>query len=200
MHGLINRSIQCFIRDNYGQSTWDTVARDAHLPALGFEAMLEYDDQVTHRMLDMVALHLDKSRPAVLEDVGTYLITHSNTRAIRRLLRFAGETFEEFLNSLDDLPDRVRLAVPDLQFPRLDTVEPGPNQVEVTLSEADPEFGFVLMGILRALADDYGALVFIDHKVDPEAGVILAINLLDAAFAEGNAFSLARTQIKEKAV
>lgn len=200
MHGLINRSIQCFIRDTYGEDLWQEIAQTAHLPVQGFEAMLEYDDDVTQRMLDAVSLRLKKSRDAVLEDVGTYLVTHTNTRPIRRLLRFGGETFVEFLHTLDDLPDRVRLAVPDLQFPRLDTAEPLPNQVEVRLSGAEPEFGFVLMGILRALADDYGALVFIDHSLDPQGGIIVSINLLDTAFAEGNAFSLGTSRVKENAI
>lgn len=32
MHGLINRSIQCFIRDAYGLSAWQDVVRHADRP------------------------------------------------------------------------------------------------------------------------------------------------------------------------
>lgn len=31
MHELINRSIQCFLRDTYGAATWGAVAREAQL-------------------------------------------------------------------------------------------------------------------------------------------------------------------------
>ena len=51
MHGLINRSFQCFLRDTYGVSLWATVAEAAGLPAEGFEAMMNYDDGLTYAYL-----------------------------------------------------------------------------------------------------------------------------------------------------
>ncbi|MEL6521088.1 MAG: heme NO-binding domain-containing protein [Pseudomonadota bacterium] len=191
MHGLINRSIQSFVSQTYGSSVWQEIAQDVDLPEHGFEAMLEYDDHITHRMLDAVALQLDKSRANVLEDVGTFLVSNPKTHAIRRLLRFGGETFVEFVSGLDDLPNRVGLAVPEMQFPQLETFEVRPGEVSVHLTGADPEFGFVLMGILRTMADDYGSLVFLEHESNDKNEAILTIKMLDTAFSEGNAFTLA---------
>ena len=37
MHGLINRSIQCFLRDTYGAAFWSAVARALTLPKLEAE-------------------------------------------------------------------------------------------------------------------------------------------------------------------
>ena len=47
MHGLMNRSIQCFLRDTYGAGCWRSVAQDIGIGADGFEAMLLYDDALT---------------------------------------------------------------------------------------------------------------------------------------------------------
>ena len=45
--------------------------------------------------------------------------------------------------------------------------------------------------MLRAMADDYGALVLLDYA-EPQDGLeTVAIRLLDAAHAEGRRFSLA---------
>ena len=38
MLGLINRSIQCFVRDTYGQDVWAEVAKRAGSATIDFEA------------------------------------------------------------------------------------------------------------------------------------------------------------------
>ena len=40
MHGLVNRAIQCFIRDTYGFPAWEEIARAA-VAELGAEAQIE---------------------------------------------------------------------------------------------------------------------------------------------------------------
>ena len=191
MHGLVNRSIECFVRDAYGQMAWEDVARCAGLEPATFESMLHYNDQLTHAVLEAISQRLNKPREAVLEDVGTYLVTHSNTKAIRRLLRFSGDSFGDFLASLDDLPERVKLAVPDLEFPRLELEERGNGQFCLWVRGAHAEFIWVICGAMRALADDYGALVLMEGH-DPVGGTdgFIELHLAALSFAEGNAFSL----------
>ena len=113
MHGLINRAIQCFFRDTYGAPAWGEVVRRLELDFTEFEPMLHYGNELTQRMIGEMAAALGKDRETVLEDVGTSLISNPAVEAPRRLLRFGGETFLDFLHSLDDLPDRARLAVED---------------------------------------------------------------------------------------
>ena len=55
----------------------------------------------------------------VLEDIGGYLVAEDSQASIRRLLRFGGATFEDFLLSLDDLNDRVALALDILEMPMI---------------------------------------------------------------------------------
>ena len=94
MHGLINRSIQCFLRDTYGAQVWSDVAIAARLGFDSFEAMLSYESDLTEAVLTAACTHLDKRRDVLLEDLGTYLVSHPNVEALRRLLRFGGTTFE----------------------------------------------------------------------------------------------------------
>ncbi|WP_010141916.1 heme NO-binding domain-containing protein [Oceanicola sp. S124] len=194
MHGLINRSIQCFLRDTYGEALWLDVAAAADLPFVEFEAMLVYEDAVTGRVLDAAADKLKKTRAMVLEDIGTYLVSHPNNEGLRRLLRFAGLSYEDFLHSLDDLPDRTRLAVSDLELPELELRQHSASRFSITCNAGFPGFGHVLVGILRAMADDYGALVILDHLGERQRIETVEVTLVEAAFAEGRAFELgART-------
>ena len=193
MHGLVNKLIQCFVVDTYDTGTWDCVVREGQVGFNEFEAMLVYDDELTERVLIAAGQVLGKSRDAVLEDIGAYLVTHTNMGSVRRLLRFGGHTFEEFLDSIDDLPDRIKLAIPDLEVPSLSMRDYTRHQHTLTVVWRRTGFGSVLLGLLRALADDYGALVLLDigQAVDGNlAREVIKIELLDVDFAEGRSFSL----------
>jgi hypothetical protein len=190
MHGLINRAVQCFVRDTYGAERWLETARAAGLEFSDFEPMLHYEDALTEVVLDTVAGQLGVPPETVLEDIGTYLVSHPNAEALRRLLRFGGVTFIEFLHSLDDLPDRARLAVSDLELPSMELREHAANRFSLICQGAHSGFGFVMMGVLRTLADDYGALVFLEHQGGGHNIEVIEITLIEAAFAEGRSFEL----------
>lgn len=195
MHGLINRSIQCFTRDMYSSQVWAKVISRSEFDSDNFETMLSYTDESSFVLLDSLSKVLSISREDVLEDLGTYLVAHPNTEALRRLLRFGGVTFEEFLHSLDDLPDRARMAVSDLELPTLELREHAPGMYSLNcksnLHGFGPNFGHVMVGVLRAMADDYGALVVLEHKGGQLGTETIFVNLLERSFAAGRSFILA---------
>ena len=41
MHGLLARTLHCFLQDTYGLGTWAEIARRADLDSPDFEAMLD---------------------------------------------------------------------------------------------------------------------------------------------------------------
>jgi hypothetical protein len=193
MHGLVNRTVERFTRDTYGREMWHGITQRLDLGFTEFEAMLSYDDDITQDVLGELAVSLNKPVDEVLEDIGTYLVSHPNLEALRRLLRFGGTGFVEFLYSLDDLPGRARLAVPDLVVPVLELEDHARDFYSLTVGPMPGgriAFGSVMMGLLRAMADDYGALVFLQHKGRRGAQEIIEVRLLEAAFARGRAFDL----------
>ncbi|QIE41942.1 heme NO-binding protein [Rhodobacteraceae bacterium SC52] len=191
MHGLVNRAIQCFVRDTYGGATWERLAKQAEAPVAGFEALFIYDDEVTDRMIDAAEEILGRSRETILEDLGTYLVSHPNVGSLRRLLRFGGDTFVEFLQSVDDLPWRAALAVPDLDLPYFDVVSEDDGVVRVLCRSERPGFGHVLVGVIRTLADDYGALAILEHEGREGVDEWISVRVLSAEFSEGRPFQLA---------
>ncbi len=190
MHGLINRALQCFLRDTYGAPLWLAVTREAGLGFDTFEPMLQYELDQTRAVVAAAARLLDRPSETVLEDLGTYLVSHPNLEALRRLLRFGGVNFQDFLHSLEDMRGRGRLAVPDLDLPVLDLREEGPEQYLLTCRSPLPGAGHVVMGLLRAMADDYGALVVLEHRGPGPGGEEIAIHLPALRFAEGRRFDL----------
>ncbi|MEM0937664.1 MAG: heme NO-binding domain-containing protein [Pseudomonadota bacterium] len=190
MNGLINRAIQCFVRDTYGQDRWRSVARSLGLTPDGFETMLQYEDGETERLLAVVSVELGKDQQTILEDLGTYLVSHETTSGIRRLLRFCGETFTDFLHTLNDLPSRAQLAMPGLVLPELEVREDPPGQFRVFVLTNREGWGDVVLGLLRAMADDHGALVVMERAAGSGPISVIEVKLLDGTFAQGRDFSL----------
>jgi len=193
MHGLILRTFQVFVQDTYGAEAWAGIVTRSDLDTPDFEAMLNYAPETFDTVIAATEAELEKPRDLFLEDVGTYLVSHPNSEGLRRLLRFGGVDYIEFLHSLDDLPDRARLAVADLVLPDLELRDFGQNVFHLNVGDGLPGFGCVMVGVLRALADDYGALVLLDAAPAHQGHQTVEITLIESAFAEGREFELAAT-------
>lgn len=190
MHGLMNKSIETFVSKTYGLENWETIARLAGLEEISFEAMMIYDPAITPRVIEAACIVLESDKADVLQNLGTFLVSHPSCESVRRLLRFGGVDFVDFLYSLDDLRDRTRLAVPDLLLPRMELREHTSMQYSVMLHTPLAGFGHVLVGLLTAMADDYGALVMLEHGGRAGDVETIAIALLETDFSDGNEFDL----------
>jgi len=190
MHGLINKAIQAFVCSTYGVSRWRDITDSAELGFSEFEAMLIYTDEQSQRLLTAMEQVLERPLPEMLEDMGTFLVANPQVESLRRLLRFGGVNYVEFLHSLDDLPDRVRLAVSDLRLPALELIETAPGQFQLLCQSGMPGYASVMMGVLRAMADDYGDLVILEHSGTQEGAEVISVTLVETDFAEGRTFDL----------
>lgn len=195
MHGLIFRTLEAFISDTFGPENWTRVVVLSDLPVTGFEAMLQYDGDYFPQLLSAAAHVLDRPESVILEDIGTYLITHQNHASVRRLMRFGGETFSELLHSLDDLPGRTRLAVSGLDLPQVEVRQPAAGSFTIFCRGKPAGFGHVLVGLLRAMADDYGTLALLDHRGQRDGAEVIEVTVVETAFADDRGFLLAEVAI-----
>lgn len=190
MHGMINRALQGFLTATYGPEVWAEVRSQAGLPAAGFEAMLDYPDALTLACFDAACNVLHKHPNALLEDIGTWLVTDPALEPLRRLMRFSGPSFLDFLHALEEMGERGRLALPDLDMPemRLERLEDGAFRIRADWRL--PGIAPILMGGLRAMADDYGALALLRLDGMEGATECLHVQLLDARHSAGRSFAL----------
>jgi hypothetical protein len=190
MHGLFNRAVRNFLCDTFGAAVWADVAARSGIGDSGLEAMRVHDDALTEALLAAAGDRLARPRDGLLEDLGTYLVSHPRQARLRRLLRFGGVDFLDFLHSLDDLPDRARLAVRDLIELQLELTEQAEGRFALACRSGFPGLGHVAVGVLRAMADDYGALVLIDHAGEHDGVERITIQLLDSRHAAARPFAL----------
>lgn len=194
MHGLLLRSIQGYVRSTFGVAVWAMVLRRADQPPEGFETMLPYEPAVLDAVVAAAEQELSRPAEMVLEDVGTFLVANPAFPAVRRLLRFGGAGFVDFLHSLEELPDRARLALPTLDLPMIVMDEVSPGRFRLTCDSCFSRLYHVLIGVLRAMADDYGSLVLIEAEpASPATGgnAPILVQVLVDEHADGRQFDLA---------
>ena len=134
MLGVVNKAIEAFVCQRYGGKLWADLLIDLSLPGYEFEAMLTYEDGITYDLIDRLAKRQSKMHQDVLEDIGGYLVAEDSQASIRRLLRFGGATFEDFLLSLDDLNDRVALALDILEMPMIRVLPLSAEKIHVRVA------------------------------------------------------------------
>lgn len=183
MLGLINRAIEIFLRETYGENFWREVARKSDVDPRGFNSLKDYPDRVTAKMLRISAVKLGNTPADILEDTGSWIV---RLEAIRRLLRFSGSNFSEFILSLEDLPGRARMALPGLHFPLISVTKKATNEFLIFGQNWSDGFQWVLAGALRGMTDDYGVLALIEAGLD---GVEMKI--IEQDFAESKPFQFA---------
>ena len=96
-------------------------------------------------------------------------------------------SYSDFLHSLEELPGRARLAMPDLDLPEVTLDEVGPDRFELRCQSHLRGTQRVLVGMLTAMADDYGALCLIEPGPDD----CTTISVLDSRHAQARRFDLA---------
>ncbi|WP_135448955.1 heme NO-binding domain-containing protein [Tabrizicola caldifontis] len=188
MDALMLRSLQGYIIDTFGTSVWQAVCRRAALPGETFEPMLRYASGTADRVARHAAEVLGRPVETIWEDMGTYLVTNPDNDGVRRLLRFGGMGFVDFLHSLEEMPGRARLALPDLEMPEVELRELGPDRFEIRCRSEPGGMTSVLVGILTAMADDYGVLCLIE----PGPLGTIQVKILDCAHSAARRFDLAR--------
>lgn len=195
MHGMVNRALQGFLTTTYGDAVWAEVRRQAGLPFDDFEAMLSYPDAMTTACFGAAAHVLGKDHATVLEDFGIWLVTDHHLEPVRRLLRFSGARFQDFLHALEDLAERGRLVLPNLDLPRITVAQVDEGRFVIDAAWPVPGAGAILMGCLRAMADDYGTLAFVGlGRAADDASERLEVQLFDAAFTKGRRFELGQVR------
>ncbi|WP_240476934.1 heme NO-binding domain-containing protein [Roseivivax marinus] len=88
MHALLNRMLHVFVEDTYGTEVWCDVLEGAGLSAVELDSLGPQTIRTARALSRAVETVLARPVDTVLEDVGTYLVSHPNAQSVRRLLRF----------------------------------------------------------------------------------------------------------------
>lgn len=184
MHGLILRAFQGYVTATFGPAEWDIVLARAGLAGERFEPLLSSGPDPLRRVLGAASRRFGRTPDTLLEETGAFTVTNPAQPALRRLLLLGGATFDEFLYALEELPDRARLALPGLDFPRIELVMSSQRALLLHCHGPSGELVQVMLGALRAMADEYGTPAVIEPLSGAEGEGGLSIMLGNPPSAE----------------
>lgn len=186
MQRLVVRAIEEFLRDTHGDALWTRVVADCDARTregvTGSAPVPRDREQQIHQLLSVTAERLRRPVGELFEDMGAWL---ARREAIRRLLRFSGRDFRDFLMRLEELPGRAHFVIPDLDMPQIEITLQSNQSLRLSFPHSAPGWSEILAGVLRVMADDYGTLALIEVKGDE-----VHVQISDDAFAEGREFRL----------
>ncbi|MDO5528680.1 MAG: heme NO-binding domain-containing protein [Paracoccus sp. (in: a-proteobacteria)] len=183
MHGLIHRCVEVFIRERHGDPVWTQLASLSGVDPRGFRPFRRYAAKQCDALLRAAAAHLSLGRMELLEDLGHWV---ARIEQIRRILRFSGSDFGDFLFALEYLRARAEMVLPGLDLPQVKVSQSGPSRFTLHLRGAPGDWTAALCGLVRAMADDYGVLAVVE-----QARRRIIVEIPDASFSAGRHFSLA---------
>ena len=182
MYGMVNEGIHTFIKGNYGDSTWLAICNKAGLDRSEFERMASYDDAVTYSLVGAIVEHTGLSQDDVLKVFGNYWIEFVNQSNFGNLLRLSGDNFLDRVNGLDDMHDRILLAMPHLKPPSFELEHISDDIYHLHYYSDRDGLGAMVMGLLYGLAADTDEKIEVKHlPASPETSdhEVFEIKMLD---------------------
>lgn len=191
MQGLIHYSVETFIRQRRGEAAWAETAIRAGLDSRGFHAFRHYPPQMLDALISAGCAVFGLDQAEFLDDLGQWL---AGTEEVRRILRFSGASYADFVFALEHLHLRGEMVLPSLDLPRITVTQKAGGRFDLDIADR-AEWAAVICGVARAMADDYGVLAFVEIKRGR-----IRIDVPDTRFGPGRDFSLATIPITARPV
>lgn len=171
MYGLVNKAIEGLVRSRFGDATWESVLRRAHLDREGFISMDAYPDRMTYDLVAAASDVLNTPAAELLEAFGEYWITYTARHGYGSLLDAAGTTLAEFLLNLNDVHARLMLMAPDLRPPSFECTDVTDRSLLLHYRTEREGLLPMVKGLVRGLGARFGTPVTIEHtRVRGEGG------------------------------
>lgn len=152
MYGLVNRAIEGLVCQKMGPEVWERIRTRAGLDDSGFVAMDRYDDAVTYGLVGAASEELGMAPAEILEAFGEFWTVYTIEEGYGDLLTMMGSTFEEFLDNLDSMHERIGSTMPGLVPPSFRR-ESQPDGSHILHYSSEREgLSPMVVGLLRGLA------------------------------------------------
>ena len=170
MHGMINRSIEDLVTNNFGADKWDAVKAKAGVHEPGFIGNASYPDDMTYRLIGAATEVLGLTADQVLYAFGEFWVTHTAFHGYGEMLMSAGRTIGDFLAYLPLFHTRVALIFPNLEPPRFECSERHEHGITIHYFSDRPGLSMVVDGMLNGISQLYKTPAVVTHTQFKDTG------------------------------
>jgi len=118
MYGMIHKAVKSMAVDQFGESKWALIAKDADVNEQHFLSMESYDDEIVYRMIGSASRILDVESSQILEAFGRYFILTSLNSQYKNLLKAYGDTSFHLLDNINNLHSSIKSTFTGYSPPR----------------------------------------------------------------------------------
>ena len=172
MLGLINQPLVEFVRELHGEAAVRDLRRSVEGGQDRFEIFLEYPSSTTEVLLNFVAKLRGLDRDFVLDDLGTFAMTKLWGSALRDLALNSGADFEDFLRNLPHFLKAISFLDERWAAKNVHVRYRPDCQFDIICEGASAHLAPLFQGMLRAIADEFEALVLIERFSQNDAALV----------------------------
>ena len=129
MYGIVNKAIEDLVRENFGDDLWENVKQSSGVDIDFFLSNEPYDDEITYKIAESVAVHTGISLDAVFTTFGEWWVLRTGKEKYGGLMEAGGKSLKEFLMNLPVFHNRVMLIYPKLSPPEFRVSDANDNSV-----------------------------------------------------------------------
>lgn len=164
MQGVIYKSIEDLVTTAHGADTWATILRKAGVDDPAFVGMSRYPDELAGRIIGAASGVLGVPAGDIMRAFGRHWTNHTAPTYYGDLMAFAGTSFVEVVNNLDQMHARISLVFPNYKPPSFRCEALGEDKLRLHYRSERQGLGPVVEGMLVGLGDRFG----LDVEVTPE--------------------------------
>lgn len=151
MYGLVNMAIQQLVLDKYDAPTWERIKAEADVDIDTFISLEAYPDSVTYQLVGAASRVLNTPAETLLEAFGEYWVLYTGKAGYGYLMDPSTSTMTEFLVSLNQLHQRIRMTFPHLNPPHMVCTDISEESVCLHYYSDRPGLAPMVRGLLRGL-------------------------------------------------
>ena len=155
MYGLINQAIQDLVIQNYGKETWSLIKSDAHVKVPFFQALVNYDDQVTYDLIKSTSLILEMPQKEVLEAFGYFWITFTAQKGYEGFLFSGSASLRDFIMHLNELHEKIEDLFPHYTAPGFRYEDIQEKSLTLIYESRRSDLEYMLLGLLKGLGTKF---------------------------------------------
>lgn len=162
MYGIINKSIEEQIIENYGENKWIEIKANSGISEDFFISNDVYDDAVTYKLIQSISNVLKISTEVVLFNMGEWWILNTTHKKYAGLIKAGGKNLNDFIINLPDFHNHIMLMYPKISAPEFKVTRISENEILLHYYSKRAGLQEFVRGLLSGLGKIYQTAIFIE--------------------------------------
>lgn len=170
MYGVINKAIEEFVNENYGEQSWLRIKAASGIDIDFFVSNEPYDDSVTYDLAVACAEELKLTVPDVLFAFGEYWVLNTSMRKYAAMMESGGKDLFDFISNLPSFHNRVSLIYPNLTPPEFNVTDAGEGKLKLHYYSKREGLESFVRGLLHGLSKMFNEPISVELMRSRSAG------------------------------